>query len=70
MVLQERHNMIEVKDKINLTIKESSEYSSIGETTIRKLLSEKACPFLLKIGNKQLVKRKDFEKYLENVHYI
>ena len=62
--------MIEVKDKINLTIKESSEYSSIGETTIRKLLSEKACPFLLKIGNKQLVKRKDFEKYLENVHYI
>ena len=62
--------MIEVKDKINLTIKESSEYSNIGETTIRKLLSEKACPFLLKIGNKQLVKRKDFEKYLENVHYI
>lgn len=70
MVLQERHNMVEVKDKINLTIKEASEYSNIGETTIRKLLSEKACPFLLKIGNKQLIKRKDFEKYLENVHYI
>ncbi len=70
MVLQERYNMVEVKDKINLTIKEASEYSNIGETTIRKLLSEKACPFLLKIGNKQLVKRKDFEKYLENVHYI
>ena len=66
----ERHNMVEIKDKINLTIKETSEYSNIGETTIRKLLSEKACPFLLKIGNKQLVKRKDFEKYLENVHYI
>lgn len=62
--------MIEVKDKINLTIKEASEYSNIGETTIRKLLSEKACPFLLKIGNKQLIKRKDFEKYLEKVHYI
>lgn len=62
--------MVEVKDKINLTIKEASEYSNIGETTIRKLLSEKACPFLLKIGNKQLIKRKDFEKYLENVHYI
>lgn len=74
MVLQERHSMVEVmvevKDKINLTIKEASEYSNIGETTIRKLLSERACPFLLKIGNKQLIKRKDFEKYLENVHYI
>ena len=70
MEVVERHNMVEIKDKINLTIKETSEYSNIGETTIRKLLSEKACPFLLKIGNKQLVKRKDFEKYLENVHYI
>ena len=70
MEVQERRNMVEVKDKINLTIKEASEYSNIGETTIRKLLSEKACPFLLKIGNKQLIKRKDFEKYLENVHYI
>ena len=61
---------IPVKDKINLSIKEASAYSEIGETTIRRLLSEKGCPFLLKIGNKQLIKRKNFEEYLSGKHYL
>lgn len=61
---------VEIKDKINLTIPEASTYSNIGETTIRKLLSEKACPFLLKVGNKHLVKRVEFEKYLAGKHFI
>lgn len=61
---------IPIKDKINLTIKEASEYSNIGETTIRDLLHTKGCPFLLKVGNKHLIKRKEFEKYLESTHYL
>lgn len=56
--------------KLNMTIKEAAAYSNIGESTLRKLLAERGCSFLLKIGNKQLVKRKDFEKYLECEHYI
>ena len=68
--LEVRQNSISIKDKINLTIKEATEYSNIGETTIRKMLKERGCPFLLKIGNKQLVKRKEFEKYIESKHYI
>ena len=63
-------NYIPIKDKLNLTIQEASQYSNIGETTIRKLLKEKGCSFLLKIGNKHLVKRKDFEKYLDSKHYL
>ena len=61
---------VEIKDKINLSIEEAMEYSNIGETTIRKLLKMKGCPFLLKVGNKQLIKRKEFEKYLEKIHYL
>ena len=61
---------VEIKDKINLTIQEAVVYSNIGETTIRRLLSEKACPFLLKIGNKHLIKRIEFEKYLAGKHFI
>lgn len=70
--VQERINrsIIPVKEKINLTIQEAVEYSNIGETTIRKLLHEKGCPFLLKIGNRHLVKRKEFEKYLDDKHYL
>ena len=61
---------IPIKDKLNLTIKEASAYSGIGETKIRELLREKGCPFLLKIGNKNLVKRKEFEKYIDNKHFL
>ena len=73
LAVQERTNQtnyIPIKDKLNLTIKEASQYSNIGETTIRKLLNEKGCSFLLKIGNKHLIKRKEFEKYLDGKHYL
>ncbi len=56
--------------KINLTVKEAAEYSNIGETTIRKLLEMRGCSFLLKIGSKNLVKRKEFEKFLDDKHYL
>lgn len=61
---------VEIKDKINLRIEEAVKYSNIGESTIRKMLKMKGCPFLLKIGNKQLIKRKEFEKYLDSIHYL
>ena len=61
---------IQIKDKINLSVKEASAYSGIGETKIRELLHEKGCTFLLKIGNKNLVKRKEFEKYIDNKHFL
>ena len=65
-----QNNFIPIKDKLNLTIKEASQYSNIGETTIRKLLNKKGCSFLLKVGNKHLIKRKEFEKYIESIHYL
>jgi len=61
---------IPITDKINLTIKEAVTYSNIGEVAIRNLLKEKGCPFLLKVGNRQLVKREEFEKYLKDKHYL
>lgn len=69
-VQQNNEIYIPINQKINLTIQEAVAYSNIGETTIRKLLREKACPFLLKIGNKNLVKRKEFERYIESKHYL
>lgn len=56
--------------KVNLTIQEAAEYSNIGQTTIRELLHQKNCNFLLKIGNKQLIKRKEFEKFLDKTHFL
>ena len=61
---------VPVYNKINLSIKEAAAYSNVGENTIRRLLAERGCPFLLKIGNRQLVKRKEFENFLEARHFL
>lgn len=53
--------------KVNLTIKEAAEYSNIGINKIDQLLRTPNCPFVLYVGSKRLVKRKEFEEYLERM---
>lgn len=53
--------------KLNMTVKEASAYSGIGEKTLRNMLSQRGCSFIFKVGNKNMVKRKEFEKYLDTV---
>lgn len=55
--------------KLNMTVKEASAYSGIGEKTLRNMLSQRGGSFLFKIRNKNMVKRKEFEKYLDTVHF-
>ena len=56
---------------MNLTIKEAAEYSNIGENRIRELLDDPLCIFALMVGNKKkLVKRRQFEKYIDSKQCI
>ena len=50
--------------KMTLTTKEAAEYSNIGQNRINSLLKEPRCPFVLYVGTKKLVKRKEFEKFI------
>ena len=50
--------------KVTLTIKEAAEYSNIGINKIDSLLRTPNCPFVLYVGTKKLVKRKEFEEFL------
>ena len=50
--------------KMNLTIREAAEYSNIGINKIDSMLRQPNCPFVLFIGTKKLVKRKEFERYI------
>lgn len=50
--------------KVALTIKEAAEYSNIGINKIDSMLREPNCPFVLYVGGKRLVKRKEFEIFL------
>jgi hypothetical protein len=54
---------IPINLKLNLTIEEAIAYSNIGENTLREELVKPYCPFVLKIGNRRLIKRKEFEEW-------
>ncbi len=56
--------------KVTLTIKEASEYSNIGINKIDKLLRSPNCPFVLFVGTKKLVKRKEFENFINKMLII
>ena len=52
--------------KMNLTVKEAAEYSNIGINKIDSMLRSPNCPFVLYVGTKKLVKRKEFEEYIRD----
>lgn len=50
--------------KLNLTKQEAAAYSNIGINRIEEMLKNPKCPFVLYVGTKKLVKRKEFEQYI------
>lgn len=56
---------IPIPQKATLTIREAAAYTSIGINKIDSLLRTPNCPFVLYVGTKRLVKRKEFEKFLD-----
>ncbi len=64
--------MTELKpcDKYVLTIKEASEYSNISERTIRAAAKLPGCDFVIHKQSHLLIKRKQFESWLDAIHSI
>lgn len=50
-----------------MTIEEAAAYFGIGTNKLREITSNPDCGFVIWIGTKRLIKRKKFEKYLEDV---
>ncbi len=55
---------VPIEKKLNLTIREAAEYSNIGMNKINEMLRNPMCSFVLYVGSKKLVKRKEFEQFL------
>ena len=55
---------IPVWEKMTLTPEEAAEYSNIGVNKIRSMANEPHCPFVVFVGKRKLIKRKEFEKYI------
>lgn len=56
--------------KLALTIREAAEYSNVGINKIDSLLRAPNCPFVLFVGTKKLVKRREFEEFISQTLVI
>lgn len=62
---------VKVCEKLALTIEEAAAYSNIGINTLRSMLKHPECKhMIIYIGNKKLIKREPFEKYIASVDHI
>lgn len=57
---------VPIPQKLTLTIREAAEYSNIGINKIDNMLRSPNCPFVLFVGKKKLVKRREFEEFIRN----
>ena len=62
--LRDTEERVPIHLKMTLTIKEAAEYSNIGINKIDAMLKHPNCPFVLYVGTRKLVKRKEFEEYI------
>ena len=61
---------VPVHEKVTLTLEEAAVYSNIGINKIREISNNKNCPFVLWVGNKRLIKRRQFEQFIEKNYSI
>ena len=67
---EQLNNQVEkvpIWEKANLTVKEAAAYSGIGENSLREILKEKDAKFSFMIGNKRLINRELFDKYIQAI---
>lgn len=55
---------VSICEKAALTIEEAAEYSNIGQNRLSELLKQPRCTFVLYVGKKKLVKRREFDQFI------
>lgn len=56
---------IPVWKKVTITKEEAAAYSNIGINKLDELMRNPMCSFVIYIGKKRLIKRKQFEEFIE-----
>ena len=61
---------VPIWEKTNLTLEEASAYSGLGVNKLREISNENSCPFVLWVGSKRLIKRRQLDRYLDQAFSI
>ena len=67
---KENKAVVPIWEKSNLTLDEAAVYANIGVNKLREITNKKDCTFVLWVGNKRLIKRKQLEEYLAKSYSI
>lgn len=58
---------LSINDKVSITVLEAAELSSIGKDKIYQLMKEPDCDFVLQVGEKKcVIKREKFINYINS----
>ena len=55
---------VDISKKWLLTLEEAAQYTGIGVNKLRELSNNENCNFVLWVGNKRLIKKRLFDKYM------
>lgn len=61
---------IPILEKANLTLEEAAAYSGIETGKLREIINDRNCNFVLWVGSKRLIKKRLFDKFIEQVFSI
>lgn len=61
---------VPIWERAALTLEEAAAYSGIGQNKIREISNDDNCKFVLWVGNKRLIKRKQFDTYIAHSYSI
>ena len=60
----EKKKEVPIWEKVCMTIEEAAAFSNGGRNKIDELAKTPRCPFVLYVGRKKLIKRKEFERFI------
>ena len=70
MTVLRKDDSVPLWQKSNLTLDEAAVYSGIGKNRIRQLSDDENCEFILWVGTKRLIKRKQFDEFISKQYSI
>jgi len=61
---------VPIHEKSNLTLEEAAAYFNIGVNKLREISDDDKCPFVLWVGSRRLIKKRQLEEYLSKTYSI
>ena len=68
--MEDKISTVPIRLKMTLTAREATEYSNISINKIVSMLRVPNCLFVLFVGTKKLVKRREFKQYISRTTAI